>query len=218
MVSLIQSGEFVLATDKNLGAVEITTFISLILLGISLSQSYTFFRRCEESKDRFSLKFLVSLLLLVNLFFREDHKPIMGIRLLDLFHSFTASHTIYYETVTRWNRGEANSYPLSINVLTENLITFIVQCYFSRRIYILSGKLPLTIACMTLSTLRFIGGISLSVESLLDVPRTPNGGFVFTFSWLITAALAVGAAADVLIAAILVYYLRKMASPSNLKS
>jgi len=102
--------------------------------------------------------------------------------------------------------------------LSENLITFIVQGFFCHRVYRLSQKLPLTIICVILSILRFIGGIALSVESLLDVPKTPNGDFVYTFSWLITAALAVGAAADVVIAASLVYYLRKMTSPSNLMS
>jgi len=48
-------------------------------------------------------------------------------RVLECFHSFTASHTIFLETVTRFSRSEANSYPLSINVLNENIITFLVQ-------------------------------------------------------------------------------------------
>ena len=57
MVSLIQPGTFLLEKNGNLGAVEIMTFLSLILLGISLSLGYTFFRRSEG--DRFSLKVLV---------------------------------------------------------------------------------------------------------------------------------------------------------------
>jgi len=199
MVSLIQPGTFLLETNKNLGAVEIMTFLSLILLGISLSLGYTFFRRSEG--DRFSLKILVSTLLF-----------------LEIFHSFTASQTVYYETVTRWNRGQANSYPLSINVLSENLITFLVQWFFSHRIYRLSGSLLLSVLCLSFAFLRFVGGIALSVESIMDVPRNPNGVFVFTFRWLVISALAVGAAADVLIAISMVYYLRKLASPLNLKS
>jgi len=200
MVGLIKSSEFVFESNKELGALEIPTFVSLVLLGVSLSQGYTYFQRSEG--DRLALKLLVSTLLL-----------------LEIFHSFTASHSIYFETVTRWNRGgEANSYPLSICVLSENIITFIVQCFFSHRIYRLSQKLPLSILCFIFSLLRFAGGIGLSVESILDVPRTPNGDFVFTFSWLITSALAVGATADVLIAISMLYYLRKLDSGSNLKS
>ena len=34
---------------------------------------------------------------------------------------------IYLETVLHPGRNEANSYPLSVNALTENIITFIVQ-------------------------------------------------------------------------------------------
>jgi hypothetical protein len=46
---------------------------------------------------------------------------------MESFHSFTASHTIYYDTVTRWNRAEINSYSLSANAATETLVTFLVQ-------------------------------------------------------------------------------------------
>ncbi|PPQ90586.1 hypothetical protein CVT25_006106 [Psilocybe cyanescens] len=199
MVGLIQSGHFFFASNQDLGAIEISTFLSLVLLGVSLSQGYTYFNR--NGGDRLGLKLLVSLLLL-----------------MEVFHSFTASHTIYFETVTRSNRGEANSYQLSTNVLTENIITFIVQCFFSHRIYRLSRKLPLSTLSFIFTLLRFVGGIALSVESILDVPRTPNGVFVFTFSWLVTSALSAGVAADLLIAASMVYYLRKMASPTNLQS
>ncbi|KAH9483343.1 hypothetical protein JR316_0005449 [Psilocybe cubensis] len=65
---------------------------------------------------------------------------------------------------------------------------------------------------------RYQRGVALSVESILDVPRTPNGVFVFNFGWLITLALSAGVTADLLIAASMVYYLRKLASPTNLQS
>jgi len=34
---------------------------------------------------------------------------------------------IYYDTVTRWQTAEANSYPISTNVVLETLITLLVQ-------------------------------------------------------------------------------------------
>ncbi|PPQ74087.1 hypothetical protein CVT26_006489 [Gymnopilus dilepis] len=207
MVSLIQPGTFQLETNGNLGAVEIMTFLSLILLGISLSLGYTFFRRSEG--DRFSLKVLVRRLM---------NGSAKAFSHLSYRSPFSSSHTVYYETVTRWNRGEANSYPLSINVLSENLITFLVQWFFSHRIYRLSGSLLLSLICSSFAFLRFVGGIALSVESILDVPRNPNGVFVFSFRWLVITALAIGALADVLIAISMVYNLRKFASPLNLKS
>lgn len=56
------------------------------------------------------------------------------------------------------------------------------------------------------------------MESVLDVPRNPNGVFVVEFGWLITAALSVGVMTDIIIAISMVYYLRKMTSPFNLKT
>ena len=59
-------------------------------------------------------------------------KPLLAnisgtVRLMESFHSFTASHTIYYDTVTRFGRAEINSYSLSANAATETLITVLVQ-------------------------------------------------------------------------------------------
>ncbi|KDR68172.1 hypothetical protein GALMADRAFT_146653 [Galerina marginata CBS 339.88] len=187
-------------TDGNLGAVEIATFLSLVLLGVSLSQGYTYFRRSEQ--DKFSLKLMVTVLLV-----------------LEIFHSFTAAHTIYFDTITRWNRAEINSYSLSANVVNETLITVMVQCFFSHRIYRLSGKLPISIACFGLAILRFLSAMGMSLEAVLDVRRTPNWViFISQFNWVITSALALGGATDLLIAASMLFYLKKLTSPSNMKS
>jgi len=138
---------------------------------------------------------------------------------LEAFHSFAASQTIYFDTVTRFKTAQPNSYPLSTTTALETLITVVVQSFFSYRIYRLSGRFSISIACLSLATLRFMGGVSLCVQSFLDVPKDHNGiMFVVKFSWLVTSSLACGAAADVLIAISMLYYLRKLASPMNLNS
>lgn len=59
MVTTSESNNFVLQSNGNLGAVEVATFFSLVLYGISLSQGYTYF--LENAKlDRLALKALVS--------------------------------------------------------------------------------------------------------------------------------------------------------------
>jgi len=200
MVSPIDPNRFLVESNANLGAVEIATFLSLILFGVSLSQGYTYFRRSED--DRLALKLMVLCLLC-----------------LEAFHSFTAAMAIYYDTVTRWQVAEANSYPISTNVVIETLITLLVQCFFSFRIYRLSNRLSISIGCVSLALARFIGGVAMSVENFTDVPKSNNGiGLVVRFSWLITSALTCGAAADICIAISMTYYLRKLASPSNLQS
>ncbi|KAH9483326.1 hypothetical protein JR316_0005432 [Psilocybe cubensis] len=127
---------------------------------------------------------------------------------------------IYYDTVTRYEHAKANSYPIAASVGVEIVITLIVQCFFSLRIYKLSNRLPVSISCLVFALLRFIGGVAISVKTFSDVPRGPvNGiGLGVRFDWLITSALTSGAATDILIAICMTYYLRKFASPTNLTS
>lgn len=46
---------------------------------------------------------------------------------LETCHSFTASQTIYSDTVTHWMTEQPNSYPLSTTVLLETLVTLTVH-------------------------------------------------------------------------------------------
>ncbi|KDR71132.1 hypothetical protein GALMADRAFT_229776 [Galerina marginata CBS 339.88] len=188
----LQPSQFLVESNGILGAVEVATFLSLVLYGVSLSQGYTYFR--YSGGDRVSLKLMT-------------------------FHSFTAAMAIYYDTITRWKTAEANSYPISTNVIFETLITLLVQCFFSLRVYRLSKKPSAGIACCALALFRFIAGSIITVEDFLDVPNMPNGiEQIERLSWLITAGLACGSASDILIAAFMTYYLRKLASPANLDS
>jgi len=95
----------------------------------------------------------------------------------------------------------------------------IFQSFFCYRIYRFSGSILLGIGCAALVLLRFVGGMTLVVYSYIDVSSTPNGlNFVVRLSWLITSSLTCGAAADVVIAASMLYYLRQMDSPHNAQS
>ncbi|PPQ69338.1 hypothetical protein CVT26_002570 [Gymnopilus dilepis] len=213
MVERIQTGLFTLDSAENLGAIEIATFLGLILLGFALSQAYTFFRQSEN--DKWWLKCLWAAVRIFRLKSARRGQLKAGFRLLEITHTLAACMDIYLETVLHPGRNEANSYPLSVNALTENIITFIVQWFFSWRIYRLSKRFPLSLACSSLAALRFIGAVVISVQSFLDVQQKPNGVFVFTFRWLITSALAVGVLADILIAASMIFYLQQLSSPMN---
>ncbi|KAF9558184.1 hypothetical protein CPC08DRAFT_709814 [Agrocybe pediades] len=196
-VGPISPSAFVLQSNEDLGAVQVTTFISLVMFGVLLSQGYIYFSRNE---DRPSLQYMVGFLLF-----------------MEACHSFTSSQVIYYDTVTRYLTTQPNSYPLTTSAVIENIITALVQSFFCYRIYRLSeGCILLTVACLTLILLRLVGGMTLAVYSFIDVSTTPNGiVFVVKLSWLITSSLACGAAADVLIAALMLYYLRQLDSPHN---
>jgi len=187
----------VMVSAENLGALEIALALGLMLYGTALTQGYIYYKR--SSGDRRFLKIFVGVLLF-----------------LETAHSTTTIHTIYYITVTKASHPTANSYPLSGSVVVETLITVLVQCYFVFRIYKLSGRLTIPFICWLFSMSRFIGGMALGVESFLDVPRQPDGFWLLaSYGWLITASLTVGAAADILIAASMCFYLRRLASPTN---
>ena len=74
------------------------------------------------------------------------------------------------------------------------------------------------LVCFTPASLRFVCAAVLSGASVRDVFRTPNGVFVDELNWLITTGLALGATADVLIAAFMIFYLARMFSAYNLRS
>ncbi|KAF9558196.1 hypothetical protein CPC08DRAFT_709823 [Agrocybe pediades] len=192
-IESISPSPFIFQSNRDLGALQVTTFISLVMFGVLLSQGYIYFSR---NKDRPSLRYLVGFLLF-----------------MEACHSFTSSQAIYYNTVTRY----PNSYALTTTAAIENITTALVQSFFCYRIYRLSDRcILLGISCLTLILIRFVGGMTLVVYSFMDVPKSANSiDLAVKYSWVITLPLACGAAADVLIAASMLYYLRQMDSPHN---
>ncbi|KAF9457208.1 hypothetical protein BDZ94DRAFT_257238 [Collybia nuda] len=187
--------------DENLGAMMIGLALSLVLFGVIIIQSYTYYQRFGH--DRAFIKVLV-----------------IAVLSLEIMHSLTITFTIYRNTVTFSGLPTSgpNSYPLTTSVIFEVLITAIVQGFFAFRIYHLSGTLYISLICWTLSLLRLGGGLALAAEGYFDVSRVPNTVLLTTtYAWLITMSLIVGAFVDVLIAASLCYYLKRMVTPESLK-
>ncbi|KAG6843697.1 hypothetical protein H0H87_001527 [Tephrocybe sp. NHM501043] len=187
--------------DANLGSMEIALAISLILFGILVIQAYNYYQNFD---DRWLLKSLV-----------------IAVSILEAFHTFTITHTIYLTTVTWAGRTDIgpNSYALTTGVVLENMITCMVQSYFAYRIYRLSKSVYIPIICWILSLLRLGGGLALAAISYLNVPLMDNAIIVTeSFGWLITLAVTVGAAVDVLIAGSLCYYIKRLAPPNPSQS
>lgn len=190
----VLQSEFVLQSDEDLGAVQVTTFIGLVMFGILLSQAYVYFSR---NKDGRLLRCLVTFLLF-----------------LGACHSFTTSQTVYFDTVTKYLTRQSNSYPLTATGVIENLITALAQLFFTYNVYRLSGSISLGVCCTVLAMFRLVGGMTLAAYSFVDISNAPDDiNFIVKMSWLITSSLTSGAVADVVIAAFMLYYLRKMESP-----
>ncbi|KAF8879705.1 hypothetical protein BD779DRAFT_1122892 [Infundibulicybe gibba] len=191
---------FNLISGSNLGAMEIATFISLVLCGVGVAQGYSYYH--HFTTDRPFLKVMVGTVLA-----------------LEVSHSIATADVIYDFTITLAAAAvkPTNSYALSATPLLETLITAIVQSFFAYRIRSLSGNLYISSLCWVLSFLRFLGGVALAIEAFL-VPHEP--GYVVhrdSMAWLITLVLSVGAAVDLLIAASLCYYLNRLMSPITMR-
>ncbi|KAF8872118.1 hypothetical protein BD779DRAFT_1715344 [Infundibulicybe gibba] len=191
---------FNLISGSNLGAMEIATFISLVLCGVGVAQGYSYYHHFIT--DRPFLKVMVGTVLA-----------------LEVSHSIATADVIYDFTITLAAAAvkPTNSYALSATPLLETLITAIVQSFFAYRIRSLSGNLYISSLCWVLSFLRFLGGVALAIEAFL-VPHEP--GYVVhrdSMAWLITLVLSVGAAVDLLIAASLCYYLNRLMSPITMR-
>ncbi|KAF8233024.1 hypothetical protein L208DRAFT_1435884 [Tricholoma matsutake] len=181
----------------NLGSMEIALAISLMLFGVVVTQGYAYFLACKH--DRIFLKALALVILT-----------------LETAHSVVITHTIYQITVILAGQSNVgpNSYSLSTGVVLETLITALVQSFFAFRIYRLSGTLYISIVCWTLSLLRLVGGLVLAAGSFLDVPRQTKAlTYTNKYGWLITLAVSIGAFVDVLVAASMCYYLKRLSSP-----
>lgn len=181
------------AVGVNLGSMEIALAIGLTLFGIVLTQGYTYFRTCEQ--DRISLKALAAVILF-----------------LEVGHSVVMMRIIYESTVLdSWQLTIGLGFPMG--VVLETLITVLVQSFFAYRIYRLSGTLYISIVCWTFSLLRFGGGLAIAVAGFLQVVDYAN-----KLAWLVTLMAGVGVFVDVLVAASMCYYLKRLSPPDPLTS
>ncbi|KAF8879714.1 hypothetical protein BD779DRAFT_1124334 [Infundibulicybe gibba] len=188
-------------SGSNLGALEIATFISLVLCGIVVAQGYSYYH--HFTTDRPFLKIMVGTVLV-----------------LEVSHSIATAHAIYKYTITLAAVvvKPADTYALPMTIVLEMLITVIVQGFFAYRIRSLSENLYISSLCWVLSFLRFLGGIAFTIEKCLDMSRGPDY-FMFKdrFGWLITSVLSVGATVDLIVAASLCYYLNRLISPVTIR-
>ncbi|KAF9457210.1 hypothetical protein BDZ94DRAFT_1302053 [Collybia nuda] len=193
---------FNLLSSDNLGALVMGLSISLVLCGIAILQSYLFYQ-CSDNDPLF-LKIWA-----------------LAILVLELTHSSLIISVVYFYVVfLKGNTPHGpNSYLIATSVIPEVLVTALVQAYFALRIYRLSQTMYVSVLCWSLSLLRLGGGLVLVVEGFIDVSRVPNTITLTTeFGWLITLVFAVGASVDVLTAACLCYYLKRLTPSEPLKS
>ncbi|KAK7007778.1 hypothetical protein R3P38DRAFT_1620134 [Favolaschia claudopus] len=177
--------------DNLLGVWLIGLVLSSILFGITCLQVYLYFTK-SCSHDRAILKAFV-----------------IGLFTLDAFHLALVSHSLYSVAVT--NFGDYVQlgiipWSLVLQAIFGSLLSTMVRLFYAWRVYIISNK--------SLLLPSVIGSCSISAF-IISAIYTQKGFAIKFFTLaehlLIWAALAlgIGAAADLLIAGTMIYYLSK---------
>ncbi|CAA7261369.1 unnamed protein product [Cyclocybe aegerita] len=178
-----------MALDTTYGAIVIGLVVSAVLYGVTLLQTFFYFKQYGDDSKR--IKFMVAFLWF-----------------LDTLHLLFCTITIYTYLVSGFGDFEALGKSIwSMNLQTDcnGLIGLIVECYFARRLWIMSRNVYLTVLIVILACIHFSLGVYFTVQGfiIVDTSRFPS------LIWVTSTGLGSAAAADIIIAIAMCYYLMK---------
>jgi len=174
--------------NPTLGALEIGYAISTFLFGVTTVQAYLYYHHFADDPPK--TKTLVT-----------------AVWLLELAHAISVSHGLYMETIIQYGEPEKLiKLPFGYDscLFFSSGIALLAQCFFARRVWIVTESKFLPIICYVMASLRFIGSILLAVEAYQMVTLKE---YQDKWEWLITFVLVDGACVDVIIASSLCYNL-----------
>ncbi|KAI0072710.1 hypothetical protein K474DRAFT_1667480 [Panus rudis PR-1116 ss-1] len=187
-----------ISASQAIGGLAIELLVTFVLYGVTIAQAYIYALDCVN--DPMYLKAVVVIL-----------------ALLETMHVITVMEILYHYTIASF--GDFTqiftiTWTVGISLLTEILVVFIVQGFYIRRLWILSGhaKYLTTIAgTLLLVRIAFVLVMAARIlhEGSLDAefPTTIVMGFILGSSILGDAVIALG----------IVYYLFKSKSDTGIK-
>ncbi|TFK73585.1 hypothetical protein BDN72DRAFT_834455 [Pluteus cervinus] len=182
-----------MASHTNLDTTYGSAFIGLIaaavLYGVTLLQTYLYYRRYP--RDSVVVKIMVFILWL-----------------LDTTHLVLCIIAIYWYLVTNFSNEDAldrTMWSMELQTDCNGLIGLIVECFFARRVWIMSRNRVLTAIIVLLACVHFGLGIVFTVEGFILMETTKFARLI----WVTSTGLGSAAAADIIIAGSLCYYLGK---------
>ncbi|KAI0706871.1 hypothetical protein C8T65DRAFT_220214 [Cerioporus squamosus] len=186
-----------LPLDKTLGAYLLGTFVGAVLYGLSVHQLYRYCRLF--SSDSLSIRVLVAVVML-----------------LETAHTAMTMHTCYYWLITGFLNFTLlmNGSPWSLDALPI-ILSFIMlttQLFFAKRVFLLGPKYQLVVG---VAMLFLVGEIGFSIGMTYRAFIVPSIQNLNSTAWLISTALGLGSAADILFTATLAYVVKQ--SRSGLK-
>ncbi|KAI0682313.1 hypothetical protein C8T65DRAFT_750653 [Cerioporus squamosus] len=117
------------ALDNTFGAVLLGTFLSLMLYGMTLHQSYRYYRLYPN--DKAWLRGVVSLTIV-----------------LETIHMVLACHVCYYYLVTNYFKPTAllfGSWSIKLLLICSGCIIIVAQSFFARRVFLVGPQYRLLV-------------------------------------------------------------------------
>ncbi|KAF8211493.1 hypothetical protein K438DRAFT_1958595 [Mycena galopus ATCC 62051] len=177
--------------DNTMGSALLGCIFAAGLYGVSCVQTWYYFNR-YGSTDHWYIKALVGLVFVC-----------------DSIHQALISHTVYWYVITNYSRPEALSnlvWSILLEVLFNGLIGLIVQSFLTMRVWRLSnGNKALTAVTASLVLAEFGCSVAFTIQSMQLHTWKELG----ELKGLSMSVNILGAAADFVIALILVFYLRR---------
>ncbi|KAJ8080699.1 hypothetical protein PM082_017533 [Marasmius tenuissimus] len=171
------------------GSAFIGLVVSAVLYGITILQTYLYYR--NYPRDPRYLKILVLL-----------------VWLWDTLHLALCTTAVYWYLISNFNNVPALkqlTWSMELQTDCNGIVGLLVQCFFAKRVWSMSQNIFLVSIIVFLATIHFALGIVFTVYSFRF---STVDGFA-KLIWVTSAGIGSAAAADVLIAASLCYYLSK---------
>ncbi|PCH34369.1 hypothetical protein WOLCODRAFT_22649 [Wolfiporia cocos MD-104 SS10] len=176
--------------QSTLGALLVGSLFSTFLSG-TVSMQVAFYSTVYQ-KDALRLKLTVSV-----------------IWLLDFLHTVFICVGDWEYLIADWGSNVEDWIPWSIaaSVGLTALMTFVVQCFFAYRVYLVSReKLYFAVPLAFIALARLVAAL---VSTAMMVRLGSYSRFRHDVGWVFTLGLSLSAVLDVLVAATLCYFLRK---------
>lgn len=179
--------------DNTFGAAFVGVIASSFVFGIFSMQCYVYYDRYRL--DRRFYKILVAVLWL-----------------LEAGHSVCSWHFFYHYVIEEWGKSLAIVtqpiiWTLAVQVVVSALVGTIVKSCFAMRVWRFSGRNVWITAAIVLSTLVQLGFSFWFTVAGLELPSLADLDSIFTVA---IVALGLGVLTDVLTAAAISWYLRKL--------
>ncbi|KAI0366593.1 hypothetical protein BV20DRAFT_951811 [Pilatotrama ljubarskyi] len=175
--------------DSTFGAALVGLIVGSCLFGITILQTFAYFRNYND--DTTFVKSLV---------WRS--------RVLDTLHLILCTRTIYWYLVTNFGNADnldVTTWSMALQTDCNGLIGLIVEAFFARRVWMMSHNWIVTGIILVLAVLHF---------GRYPVTQLTLGRFILgrfskfkSLTWVTCLGLGSAAAADILIAVSMCYYL-----------